>query len=85
MTNLYLAKKFMDGLLKLYGINQGFRKVFEFPSENMTNSFPVYRQTANSTEHLNIIAFGNVAIQLDCSNRDGWCFSHIGMDISIST
>ena len=49
MATLYLAKKFMDGLHKLYGINQGFGKVFEFPSENMTNSFPFYRQTANST------------------------------------
>ena len=45
MATLYLAKKFMDELHKLYGINQGFGKVFEFPSENMTNSFPVYRQT----------------------------------------
>ena len=36
----------MDGLNKLYGINQGFRKVSEFPSEQMMNGFPFYRQTA---------------------------------------
>ena len=50
-AKLYLKKFYgWTPLHKLYGINQGFRKVFEFPSEKMMNSFPQFtdkQQTAH--------------------------------------
>ena len=88
-AKLYLKKVYgWTPLHKLYGINQGFRKVFEFPSEKMMNSFQFYRQTANSTHSIlsiELLAHGH---QLDWSNRDGWCLlvysSHINININVN-